>query len=39
MAPVFFSAQLGTVDVPELGVVMDRDPNGSSQNVKALNKL
>jgi hypothetical protein len=24
---------------PELGVVMDRDPNSSSQNVEALNKL
>jgi hypothetical protein len=23
----------------KIGVVMDRDPNGSSQNVKALNKL
>jgi hypothetical protein len=23
----------------QLGVIMDRDPNGSSQNVKALNKL
>jgi hypothetical protein len=23
----------------EVGVVMDRDPSGSSQNVKALNKL
>jgi hypothetical protein len=27
------------LDRPRVGVVMDRDPNGSSQNVKALNKL
>jgi hypothetical protein len=26
-------------EVLELGVVIDRDPNGSSQNIKALNKL
>jgi hypothetical protein len=32
-------APLARGEGPRLGVVMDRDPSGSSQNVKALNKL
>jgi hypothetical protein len=33
------SSTRSTADEVPLGVVMDRDPNSSSQNVKALNKL
>jgi hypothetical protein len=39
MAPMCSSFRWGGDHYLGVGVVMDRDPNSSSQNIKALNKL